>query len=216
MTIIVDYGIGNVFSVQRSFEHCGDKNIKLSNDPHEIKDADRVILPGVGAFKDGMKGLEERELIEPLQECIKRGTPFLGICLGMQMLVSSSKEFGNHAGLDFIEGQVIPIIEQKYNNTKELKIPHIGWAKLNKNKDNQNQNQNQNLILNDFSFDSYVYLVHSYHVKTKNPLETIATYNYDEIEITAAIQKENIIGFQFHPEKSGQAGLDIIKKFLSL
>ena len=141
-----------------------------------------------------MKGLEERQLLEPLQECVNKGTPFLGICLGMQMLVSSSNEFGDHAGLDFIEGKVLPIIEQENNNDKKLKIPY-SWAKLNLNKNSHN------FILNDFPTDSYVYLVHSYCVQTKNFLETIATYNYDEIEITAAIQKDNIIGFQPHPEK---------------
>lgn len=209
MTIIIDYGIGNVFSVQRSLEHCGEISTKLSSDPHEILSADRIVLPGVGAFKDGMDGLRKRNLIEPLLESIKEGKPVLGICLGMQMLSSSSYEFGNHEGLDLIPGSVVPIINE-HELKSNTKIPFIGWANLNIKKD-----KSKNNILEHLN-NQYVYLVHSYHVKTDNEKHTIATYNYDNKVITAAIQNENVIGFQFHPEKSGEVGLNILRKFINL
>ncbi|MAZ80139.1 MAG: imidazole glycerol phosphate synthase subunit HisH [Gammaproteobacteria bacterium] len=210
MTIIVDYGIGNVFSVKRSLEQCGDTQARLSSDPEEIQNADRIILPGVGAFRDGMQGLIDRDLIEPILNSIKQGKPFLGICLGMQMLVSTSQEFGETSGLDLIPGKVIPILENSDN--KLIKIPYIGWAKLNITK----KAKHQTSVLKNFSQNSYVYLVHSYHVQTKSNNDTIATYDYDGISVTAAIEKDNVIGFQFHPEKSGEVGLEIINKFLSL
>tara|TARA_B100001939_G_scaffold348040_1_gene372115 strand:- start:4711 stop:5343 length:633 start_codon:yes stop_codon:yes gene_type:complete len=210
MTTIIDYGIGNVFSVKRSLEQCGDKNVNLSADPDEIIKADRLILPGVGAFHHGMDGLKERNLIEPIVSVINQGKPFLGICLGMQMLVTSSQEFGINKGLNVIEGEVVPIVDE--TNIKKLKIPYIGWAKLNINK----RSDGKVSALENLSAESFVYLVHSFHVKTKNEVDTSATYNYDDLKVTAAIEKDNIIGFQFHPEKSGNIGLELIKKFLSL
>jgi imidazole glycerol-phosphate synthase subunit HisH len=210
MTVIIDYGIGNVFSVQRSLEKCGDKKVKLSSDPEDILNADRVVLPGVGAFKDGMEGLKKRNLIEPILECIEAGKPFLGICLGMQMLASKSMEFGTYDGLNLIPGEVETIITNENPCKKSIKIPFIGWAKL----DIENTELPYN-ILSQFDKE-YVYLVHSYHVKTKDTKHTIASYNYSGVEITAAIQKQNIIGLQFHPEKSGEAGLDILRKFVTM
>ena len=210
MTIIVDYGIGNVFSVKRALEQCGDTQAKLSSDPEEIQNADRIVLPGVGAFRDGMQGLIDRDLIEPIFNSIKQGKPFLGICLGMQMLVSTSQEFGETPGLDLIPGKVIPILES--SNNKLIKIPYIGWAKLNITE----KAELKTSVLKNFSKNSYVYLVHSYHVQTENINNTIATYDYGGITVTAAIEKDNVIGLQFHPEKSGEVGLGIIKKFLSL
>ena len=211
MTIIIDYGIGNVFSVQRSLEHCGDQNVKLSSDPDQIYNADKIILPGVGAFRDGIQGLTDKNLIEPILDGIKRGKPILGICLGMQMLASSSTEFGNYDGLDVIPGKVIPIIDNKEYNDNLIKIPHIGWSSLNIKNELPPKS-----ILNKLDNKSYAYLVHSFHVKTSNESHTTATYNYANLEVTAAIQKDNVIGLQFHPEKSGQFGLNIIKKFISL
>jgi len=212
MIAIVDYGIGNVFSVQRSLEYCGGENVKLTSDPDVIYNSDRIVLPGVGAFKDGMQGLKSRDLIEPLNHIIKQGKPFLGICLGMQMLVSSSKEFGNHKGLDFISGQVVPIVENQESNKKLLKIPYIGWAKLDLNL----RRDSKFSILKGMPKDSYVYLVHSFHVQTHDQDDTNASYSYDDINVTASIQKDNVIGLQFHPEKSGEVGLNIIKNFLSI
>tara|TARA_B100000795_G_C22803733_1_gene443453 strand:+ start:506 stop:1144 length:639 start_codon:yes stop_codon:yes gene_type:complete len=212
MIIIVDYGIGNVFSVERSLEHCGAKNVKLSSDPDEIYNADRIILPGVGAFQDGIKGLKDRGLIEPLQNAVTQGKPLLGICLGMQMLVSSSKEFGHHSGLDFIPGKVVPIIESQKSKVSTLKIPYIGWAKL----DIELKQEATKSVFNGIKKNSYVYLVHSFHVQTDNQNDMNGTYNYDAIKVTAAIQKDNVIGLQFHPEKSGEVGLNVIKNFLLL
>lgn len=208
MTIIIDYGIGNVFSVQRSLEKCGETNIKLSSEAEDIINADRIIMPGVGAFKDGMQGLFDRNLIEPLNIAIKKGTPFMGICLGMQMLATYSKEFGNHDGLNLIPGKVVPIVK----DSDLLKLPYIGWTKL----DFNNNGTNELSILSGLNKNDYIYLVHSYHVKTDLIDHTLASYYYGDIKVTAAIGKDNVIGLQFHPEKSGEVGLGVIKKFLSL
>ena len=209
MTLIIDYGIGNVASVKRSLEHCGDKNVLLSSDPKEIERADRIILPGVGAFEDGMKGLKERNLIEPIMNSVDSYKPILGICLGMQMLATFSTEFGTHKGLNIIEGTVNPILNDTEAIENKIKIPSIGWAKiLLKN--------NFSSIL-DSSFDnSFVYLVHSFYFETTCKENTIATYNYSGIEVTLAIEKDNVIGFQFHPEKSAENGLDMLQKFINM
>jgi len=212
MITIVDYGLGNIFSVERSLDHCGAKEVKISSDPEEIFNSDKIILPGVGAFRDGMQGLKDRNLIEPIKNAALQGKPILGICLGMQMLVSSSMEFGDHDGLDLISGQVVPILENQAIKKDILKIPYIGWAKL----DINIKHKDLKSPLSGVRKNSYVYLVHSYHVQTKDSNDTNGIYNYDGINVTAAIQKNNVIGFQFHPEKSGEVGMGIIKNFISL
>ena len=210
MNIIIDYGIGNVFSVQRSIEHCGVQNVKLSSDPDEIYNSDRLILPGVGAFKDGMDELKIRNLVEPIKESITKGTPLLGICLGMQMLATSSTENGFHDGLNFISGKVESIIDKRVVNENNIKVPYIGWANISV------KHNNENILSSIDSDKKYLYLVHSYHVKTLHNQHTIGVYSYGGVEITAAIQNENIIGFQFHPEKSGEIGIEILNRFLQL
>ena len=204
--LIIDYGIGNIRSVMRSIEICGFNPI-LSSDSKDIKNANKIILTGVGVFYDGMNGLKKRGLIEPIKQFVKSGKYFLGICLGMQMMMSKSYEYGNFDGLNLIEGEVLsfpkPKIEDRY------KIPHIGWNSLLKKKNDIWKST----ILEDLKDESDVYFVHSYYVKPKSEKNSLANCNYMNIEFCAVLQKNNIYGCQFHPEKSGYVGLSILKNF---
>lgn len=206
---IVDYGIGNIYSVKRAFEVCGADNISISSDPAEILSADRVVLPGVGAFADGMIGLQERGLDQAIREFAASGRPLLGICLGMQLFATSSMEFGNHTGLDLIPGQVNAIPPTAQDGTV-LKIPVIGWNPL-----QQPSYANWGgSILASLTPEQSIYLVHSFHYTPDSQLHTLATYRYGGHDIIAAIKKDNITGLQFHPEKSGKVGLAIIAAYL--
>lgn len=207
---VIDYGSGNLYSVQRALEFCGARNIVISSQESDINDADRLILPGVGAFENGMNGLRSRGLIEPIIRYANQGKPLLGICLGMQMLASSSNEFGVHEGLNLIPGQVVPIPAEGKNGVTH-KIPFIGWTSL----DAGNEVNYKNSVLSDATQKDAVYMVHSYYMLPENEGSALATYDYDGISITAAVQSRNIIGLQFHPEKSGKVGLSILKKFIS-
>ena len=200
MTIIVDYGIGNVFSVQRSFEHCGDKNIKLSNDPHEIKDADRVILPGVGAFKSGMNVIKKHNYDEKIfNYLIKKDSFVYGICLGMQLLFEKSYEFGLTKGLGLIKGD---IVEFKKKN-KKIKT-NIGWCKTNFVEKMKKKK------LKKFN-NKHFYFVHSFYTKPIDNSNILAKTSHGGFMFTSAIKKDNVLGTQFHPEKSGNLGIDFLK-----
>lgn len=204
--VIIDYGIGNIRSVMRGIEICG-YNPKLTSDPKVIKNASKVILPGVGAFENGMKGLRNKELIRPIKEFILSGKYFLGICLGMQLMMTKSYELGNFNGLDIIEGEVLPF--QKNDITNNFKMPHIGWNQIKK----QTYSDWNLSILGGLKEKSDVYFVHSYYVKPKHEKNSIAICNYANSDFCAVIKDENIYGCQFHPEKSGNAGLKILKNF---
>lgn len=207
---VIDYGLGNLFSVKRALEYCGAEHVVVSSDPDEIRDASHVVLPGVGAFCDGMRGLINRGMVEPIYSYVETGRPFLGICLGMQLLVTRSEEFGLWDGLNIIPGKVV---EMKKNNTdgSPRKIPKIGWSSLAKK-----NNSTTDSILNEIDDADSVYLVHSYEVITKNSENILCTYNFGGAEVTAGITFKNTIGLQFHPEKSGKSGLKILKSFLQL
>ena len=204
--LIIDYGIGNIRSVMRGIEICGFNPI-LSSNSKDIINANKIILPGVGAFNDGMNGLKNRDLIDPIKRFVKSGKYFLGICLGMQMMLSKSYEHGNFDGLNLIEGEVLsfpkPEIENRY------KIPHVGWNSLIKKKNDIWQST----ILEGLKDESDVYFVHSYYVKPKSEKNSLANCNYMNIEFCSVLQKDNIYGCQFHPEKSGEVGLSILKNF---
>jgi imidazole glycerol-phosphate synthase subunit HisH len=206
---IVDYGIGNLFSVRQAFEHCG-ANVLVSDDPTVLLAAPRLVLPGVGAFADGMRGLIERKLDKVVLEFANSGKPLLGICLGMQMLASFSEEFGEHKGLGIIPGRVIPIPNTTADG-KPHKIPHVGWASL----DYPNGLPGwQGSILETLSPGDAVYLVHSFAVQPDESINCLADCNYNGRIIAAAIRKGNVYGTQFHPEKSGLVGMKILKHFL--
>lgn len=209
--VVIDYGLGNLKSVQRGIEKAGGSVI-LSNDPEVIATADRCVLPGVGAFSDGMAGLEQAGVRAALDEFVKRGNPLLGICLGMQMLATQSEEFGFHHGLGYIPGTVtkIPRIDDKGNLVR--KIPNVSWCALKPN----GESSWEGTVLGGTEAGRYFYFVHSFMVATNTREHSIAAYNYEGMSVTAAIASDNVIGVQFHPEKSGAEGLNLLQTFLNL
>ena len=202
---IVDYGLCNLFNVSNALEHLG-ANAEIIESPNDIKRATHIILPGVGAFKNGMRGLAIRNLIEPIKEHIHNEKPFLGICLGMQMMMSKSFEFGEIEGLGIINGDVIKIPASNSENIKH-KIPHIGWNRIIYKEDRLLTRQNSK---------SSMYFVHSYKAECKNEENVIAHTLYNDVKITAIIKSKNAYGCQFHPEKSGKHGLRLLNEFIKL
>lgn len=209
--VVVDYGIGNLFSVRSALEHCG-ATVTMTSDPHQILSAPRVVLPGVGAFADGMQGLEDRGLTPVIREYAGSGKPLLGICLGMEMLADLSEEFGEHAGLGIIPGRVVPIPRTRIDGTPH-KIPHIGWASLEHPGLGSDWNGS---ILAGVKQGEAVYLVHSYTLMPENDQDRLADCFYNGRRIAAAIRKGQVYGCQFHPEKSGRVGIRILDHFLSI
>ena len=197
MIAIIDYGVGNLFSLESSFNAVG-QDVKVTSNAEDLAGAERIILPGVGAFEDAAKKLKSSGLAEPLLEEVKKGKPVLGICLGMQLLFEKSFEFGQHEGLNLIPGSVRYIGEVI---PKDLKIPQIGWNSLHLGVKNE-------IITNE---GEYVYFVHSYAAFCDEKFIT-ATTNYGA-DLTASVQNKNVYGVQFHPEKSGNAGLNILRAF---
>lgn len=202
--VIIDYNMGNLRSVQKAFEKVG-CNAIVSNDIDTIKNADKIVLPGVGAFKDGMKHLAELNLIDILnEEVIVNKKPFLGICLGMQLLSKKSYENGQTNGLGWIDAEVVKFDFIDFD--KKLKIPHIGW--------NNTSYKNKNKLFKKIPNNSDFYFVHSYHFNTQEDVITSTTdYGFDFI---SSINKDNIYAFQFHPEKSQTVGLQLIENFVTL
>lgn len=206
---VIDYGVGNLLSVQRGLEHCGAKVILTAN-PEKILAAKRVVLPGVGAFTNAMQALENLGLVAVIREVAQHKTPLLGICLGMQLLLEESEEFGKTAGLGLIPGRVIAVPDQTLLGEKQ-KIPHIGWSAL--------QPSNvalgwRNTLLEDNRTGEAAYFVHSFMAVTANTDHRIADCLYGGHEIAAMIGRDQIAGCQFHPEKSGAVGLKILRRFL--
>ena len=202
MIRIIDYGVGNLFSLRSSLRAIG-IDADYTGDPAEIRKADKLILPGVGAFRDAREALRSTGLDRVVQEEVGKGKPLMGICLGMQMLFDRSYEYGKYEGLGLIPGEIVPM---EGRIPKELPIPHIGWNEL-------ALKQPSPLMKNTANGD-YVYFVHSYYAET--PAEyVIATTDYG-VEMTAAVQKDNVYGCQFHPEKSSEVGLSILKAFCEL
>lgn len=205
---VVDYGVGNLYSVRRALEHCG-ATVTLAATAADVEAADRLLLPGVGAFADGMAGLRARGLIDPIQRFARTGKPLLGICLGMQMLASVGEEFGEHAGLGLIPGRVVPI-RRIGTDGKPRKIPHVGWSAL-----AAPPGVDWGRTLLDGSpHGTAVYLVHSYRVVPDDESHVLAECIYGGHPIVAAVRSANVTGCQFHPEKSGPAGLRMLNAFL--
>lgn len=179
-------------------------------DPDALSSADCLILPGVGAFKDGMAGLGRHGLNEAIRDYASSGRPLLGICLGMQMLADESVEFGRHPGLGLVPGQVVPIASSGTEGTSH-KIPFIGWAEIEPSRAHGFAGTPLALV----DAHESAYLLHSYHFEPGRPEDRLATYDYDGVTITAAVARDNILGCQFHPEKSGPTGLKIMAGFLA-
>tara|TARA_A100000164_G_scaffold192754_2_gene171080 strand:+ start:11014 stop:11664 length:651 start_codon:yes stop_codon:yes gene_type:complete len=205
---IVDYEVGNLLSVVNALNKCGAES-ELTCDPKKIKEADYLILPGVGAFKEGMKALKKKSLIEPIMDFSETNRPFLGICLGMQLMFDLSFEHGEYSGLGLISGEVRPIPKKSANGSIH-KIPHIGWSKLIPPKLNFNWD---NSILDKIDYYDSVYFVHSYAAFPKKDDSTLAYCDYNGIHLTSVVRNGNLYGCQFHPERSGPVGLKIIKSF---
>ena len=203
MIAIVDYGVGNLYSLHSSFK-CIGADVKVTSDEKEIRDADKILLPGVGAFEDAAKKLRASGLDKVICEEAKNGKPLLGICLGMQMLFERSFEFGEHEGLGLIKGSIRPISDVI---PKGLKIPHIGWNAL-------NFCGEKNEIFKYINEGDFVYFVHSFYGADCDE-SVIATSEYGA-PLTAAVAKGNVYGMQFHPEKSGEVGLNILKAFCEI
>ena len=200
MVGIIDYGVGNLFSLQSSFKAIGEEAF-VSGDAEELCKADRLVLPGVGAFEDAANKLRASGLDSFVRQQAAEGKPLLGICLGMQMLFEKSYEYGEHQGLGLLKGQVVPMAGKI---DPELKIPHMGWNAL---------EVRQGKLLSDVD-GQYVYFVHSFFAEgCEDSLSAVTEY---DIPITAAVEKDNIFGCQFHPEKSGNVGLSILRKFCQL
>ena len=208
--VVVDYGIGNTLSVMRALKKVGVSPV-LSGDPEMIRKAGRVVLPGVGAFQGGMNELKKRGIDEAIHEFVGTGRPFLGICLGMQMLLSKSLEHGSHEGLNLIPGTVIQI-PQGDEMVQHRKIPHIGWNALHPG---PSYTSWHTTMLEDTPVGEFYYFVHSFMAVPDDPEFLLATCVYEGLEVPAAVNKENITGCQFHPEKSGDAGLAILRNFVA-
>lgn len=206
---VIDYGMGNLLSVRRGLEHCG-ANVMVTADPEIILSSPRVVLPGVGAFADGMAGLRREGLDAVVREVAARGTPLLGICLGMQMLLDESEEFGSTTGLGLISGKVIAI-PATTSAGKPHKIPHIGWSALALPAGRANW---EGTILQKIKQGEAAYFVHSFMADPVNQNHRVADCLYGGRSVAAAIQRENVSGCQFHPEKSGEVGLTILRQFL--
>ena len=207
--VIIDYGMGNLLSVRRGLEDCG-ADVTVTADADVIANSRKLVLPGVGAFQDGMRGLEERGLVEPIHQAVANGTQLMGICLGMQMLMDSSSEHGDYLGLGLIPGKV-DAIPAYQDETLARKIPHIGWTALSTH--GTGVDWKHSYLVNTAPGD-YMYFVHSYTALPHNDY-MLATCDYLGYRVTAAVQKDQVCGFQFHPEKSGTAGLCILEAFVA-
>jgi imidazole glycerol-phosphate synthase subunit HisH len=207
---VIDYGIGNLYSVQRAFEKAGAQVTLISN-PSEIKNAPRLVLPGVGAFSDCMTTLKRREFVQPILDYVRQDRPFLGLCVGMQMLLDESEEFGTTKGLGIIAGKVQKIPSESPAG-EFCKVPHIGWnAIFPPEKESWNDS-----ILGKIPSGSFVYFVHSFAPRPTDSKNLMATCTYAGNTVGAAVRKGKVFGTQFHPEKSSAVGIKILQNFIEL
>ncbi len=199
MIAIIDYGMGNLRSVQKAFQHIGCE-AALTRDAALIGEASHVVLPGVGAFGDAMDSLRALDLIAPIQEAVQSGRPFLGICVGLQLLFDESEEMGHHAGLGIFPGKVVQF-------RISGKVPHIGWNQIHRTRESP--------LLAGVPNGGFAYFVHSYYVLPDDPGLVLATTDY-EIDFVSVAGRQNVFGIQFHPEKSQDNGLRILKNFAEM
>ena len=205
MISIIDYDAGNIKSVEKAIEFLGEE-VEITSDKEKILASDGVILPGVGAFGVAMEKLHSRNLAHTIKEYAKTGKPFLGICLGLQLLFDESDETPGVKGLGLLEGK-IKRIPSEYENGTTLKVPHIGWNSIDINPSSK--------LMKGIPSDSYVYFVHSFYLEAANPSDVIATTEYG-VKIHAAVERDNIMETQFHPEKSSDVGLKILSNFIAM
>ncbi|MBI4345280.1 MAG: imidazole glycerol phosphate synthase subunit HisH [Elusimicrobia bacterium] len=204
--VVVDYGRGNLRSITRALAHVGAEAV-VSSDPADVAGAERVLLPGVGAFGDGMEGLRARGLVEPLRHFTRTGRPFLGICLGMQLLMQEGHEFGRHDGLGVVPGKTVRLPDRQ--GGARVKIPHIGWSVL------EPGAEWTATALAGLEPGGQVYFVHSFVAEPADPEDRLALTPFAGERFCSALRRDNVLGFQFHPEKSGPAGLAILSRWVS-
>lgn len=208
MITVVDFGVSNILSVVRGLEYCGAK-VSITSDPMEIANAEKLVLPGVGAYRNAMQALESKDIVPAIREVAERGKAILGICLGMQLLLDESEEFGITQGLGLISGRVVHVPSWDLKG-EPLKSPSIGWNELLPSP--SWPSWDKTLLKGVKSTDS-VYFVHSYMVETVDQSNCVAQYVYGGHRLTAVVSKDNVSGCQFHPEKSGEVGLKILGAF---
>jgi glutamine amidotransferase len=205
---IIDFHMGNLFSVKNACDYVRLKTI-ITSDKSVLMNSNAIIIPGVGAFGVAIDNLKKLDLIAPIKNFIESGKPVMGICLGMQLLMSESEEFGNHKGLDIIPGRVVKF---KNNKTSKLKVPQVGWNQI----FTDNMGLWENTPLKTTDNYEFMYFVHSYYTIPDNKEYVLSNTNYSDIIYCSGIQKENIFAFQFHPERSSKSGLEIYKNFKEL
>lgn len=210
-TAIIDYGLGNVFSIKRALHYIGASPL-ITDRAEDIISAERIILPGVGAFGDAMKKLRDKGLDKVIVKCASSGKPILGICLGMQLLMTTSEEFGHHPGLNLIGGKVIRFPKPDLYGVK-YKIPHVGWNQLFAA---AGHSVWERTILSKNLEGDFLYFVHSYIVRPDDQGYLLAITRYGGVEFSSVVKKNNIFGCQFHPELSGEPGLKIYKEFIHI
>jgi len=207
MITIIDYEMGNLRSVAKAFENLGFE-ARVSDDPRDLEKTDKIVLPGVGAFRDCVNNLRQGGFVDPLLAHVDNGKPLLGICVGMQMLFDESEEFGRHQGLGLLPGKVRRFPLDMEEGGERLKVPHMGWNSISFDSGNP--------LFKNVEQESYVYFVHSYYCDAENPEHVAASCTYGDITFCAAARQENIMATQFHPEKSQSIGLQIFKNFGNL
>jgi glutamine amidotransferase len=214
---IVDYSLGNLESIRLAFAHVG-VEATVTGDPRELRDARALILPGVGAFGDAMKALEQRGLIDVLHEFAASGRPLVGICLGMQLLLSGSEEFGDHAGLGLIPGRVRRFPSPERDSEGRIgtgaKVPQVGWNRVEPPSDRPAPWKGS--PLEGITPGSYLYFMHSFYVAPDSATDVLGETEYADVRFCSALQRDNLIGFQFHPERSSEAGLAIYRNLAGL
>ena len=206
---VLDYGIGNLLNVVRAFEHCGAAVTVLREAPAALPAIDRLVLPGVGAFGDGMAELRRRGLDDLVRRFAATGRPFLGICVGLQMMFDASDEMGEHAGVGLLRGRVMAVPPTGVDG-RSHRVPHIGWRAL------EPAAEWKGTVLADMQPRERVYFVHSFAAQPLDPGMRLADVDYDGVRICAAVHRDNLYGCQFHPERSAEAGLKVLKRFLAV
>jgi glutamine amidotransferase len=205
--ILIDAGTGNLRSVQKALENVG-ASVERTDDPQKVLNAQKVVLPGVGAFGDFMDGMKAKELDDAVKQVVQRGVPMLGICVGMQALFEIGEEMGEHEGLGLLRGTVV-----KFADTLSVKIPHTGWNQLKVKNACVEPRRNDAALFDQIQDGAYVYFNHSYYCQAGDPSDVIAEVDYG-IRYACAVRRENVFGVQFHPEKSQAVGLRILKNFV--
>ena len=206
MVTIIDYGIGNLRSIEKAFQRVGTEVLR-TDDPQAVRDAERLVLPGVGAFGACIDEIHRRTLESPIQDAVETGTPLLGVCVGMQLLFETGHEKGEHEGLGLLPGRVVHFHDASNGWPEDHVVPHMGWNTI--------EPTRSHLLLDGTGEAAYVYFVHSYHAVTNDPDDVLATTTYGHA-FPAVVQRDNVFGVQFHPEKSQAAGLRLLENFATL